>query len=167
MKPQKLFRSLALCALALCVLLLGVFHSSPASSVSSAARTPAGQGSAVPETAVNPLAAQTLSRLRSTTGQQIAAHASRRTGVYDFVRVSTASPTSVLASDNPLGTPESRARAFLSNFGGLVGMTEVERRLAGNNTGAATTSASALQLVRVTTDKLGMTHARFDQPTWV
>lgn len=113
--------------------------------------------------AVNPLAVQTLERLRAASGQQVATHASRRTGVYDSVRV-VGGATSVLAAANALQSPEARARGFLASYGGLVGMTATERQLAATSTAPlATTDASALLLARVLTEKNGATHVKFDQ----
>ncbi|MBA3240945.1 MAG: M4 family metallopeptidase, partial [Acidobacteria bacterium] len=85
---------------------------------------------------------------------------------YDFVR---AEGTGVLASDNPLNTPDSRARAFLAAHGGLFGMSDAERQALSGTNAAVTTNAttaatlSMLQLSKVSTDRLGMTHARFRQ----
>ena len=84
------------------------------------------------------------------------------TGVYDFVR---AKGTATLpAADNPLGTPEMRARAFLSQNGDLVGMSATERSLVASSTVPGdSVSASALKVNSVSTDKIGATHVKFDQ----
>jgi Zn-dependent metalloprotease len=131
----------------------------PETAAGRAAAAPARETSA-PAASVIPLAAQTLERLRSAGGREVKAHASPRTGVYDFVQAA-GGLNAVLAADNPLASPESRARAFLGNFGGLFGMTEAERRLASG--AASQTPGSTLQLARVRTDRLGTTHVKFDQ----
>ena len=127
------------------------------------AAAPRAEEQAAAAAAVSPLAAQTLERLRGASGQQVATHASRRTGVYDSVRV-VGGPTSVLAAANALLTPEARARGFLAEFGGLVGMTAAERQLAADAAAPpATTDASALVLARVKTEANGAAHVKFDQ----
>jgi Zn-dependent metalloprotease len=110
----------------------------------------------------SPAAAQALARLQSSSTNQIVSHVSRATGVFDFVR---ASGTGVLPSaDNFLGSPESRARAFLSQNGDLVGMSALERTLvASSSAPSVTVAASALRVAKISTDSIGSTHVKFDQ----
>ena len=73
MQPRKTARISILLALTLAASALFLLH-------------PAAPQADTVVTAVSPLAAQTLARLRSAAGVQITAHSSPRTGVYDFVR---------------------------------------------------------------------------------
>jgi Zn-dependent metalloprotease len=138
-----------------------MFTSSPRSSAQSAqVKNPSAQQSATTGITASPAAAETLARLQSAAGNQIAAHVSRETGVYDFVRVKG---TGILSADSALATPEARARNFLSVYGALVGMSDVERGLVTNLIADGTTSASALKVAQTFTDRFGATHVRFDQ----
>lgn len=108
----------------------------------------------------NPASAQALQRLQSSTGTQIVSNVSRATGAYDFVRAGAGT----LAAVNPLATPESRARTFLSQNGDLVGMSAAERTLVTSSSAPGNlVSASALRVAKVTTDAIGSTHVKFDQ----
>lgn len=117
---------------------------------------------AVVQVAAIPSAAQALARLQSSSGTQIVSHVSRATAVYDFVR---AGGTATLpAAVNPLASPESRARTFLSQNGDLVGMSATERTLVASSSAPAdTVPASALKVAKVITDAIGRTHVKFDQ----
>ncbi len=139
-----------------------IFSSSSKSAARSISTSQTQEGQSLPvKVSVSPAAAQALSSLQSSTHGQVFSHVSRETGVYDFVR---ATGGAVLASDNVLATPESRARAFLSQYGALVGMTSAERSLVGNaNAAGTTTTASTLKAAKVTTDTTGTTHVKFDQ----
>jgi Zn-dependent metalloprotease len=108
---------------------------------------------------VDPAAAKVLAKLQIATNGQIVSHVSRETGVYDFM---SATGTAVLASDNILATPEARARAFLSQHGGLVGMSDAERSLVGNASASGAT-VSTLKATKVFIDRTGRTHVKFDQ----
>lgn len=135
---------------------------------STAARVQSTQTSAAPPSdgsvQPSPLAARALAALSSAAGGQVVAHVSRETGVYDFVR---ATGSNVLASGGvALASPESRARAFLGQHGGVLGMTEAERNLvASGGANANSTAASALSFARVVPDPSapGASHVKFDQ----
>ena len=122
---------------------------------------PAGGSSAAPQLAAVDVARQSLAALQNDTRTKISAAVSRETGAYNFVNAEGAG---VLAADNPLATPEERARVFLSTRGGLVGMSAAERDLVANPSAATSgADASALQVAKVATDHIGATHVKFNQ----
>ena len=108
-----------------------------------------------------PQAQQALTALQNATTAQLVTQVSRETGAYSFVR---ADGGGVLAADNPLASPEQRARVFLGDNGGLLGMSAIERDFVLNpgNVSVAT-AASSLQLENVSIDALGHTHVKFNQ----
>src|SRR3712207_2046125 len=85
-------------------------------------------------------AAQALAALQATRPAQIVADVSRETGAYTFVRAEGAD---VLAADNPLASPEERARVFLASNGALVGMNDTERSLIADANRAAAAAATS------------------------
>ena len=152
------YRAAFISLLALSVLALFLFGSSPGSSAQ-VQNTPSRSAQVMP---ANPAAAQALARLQTSSGTQIVSNVSRATGAYDFVRA--AGTATLPAAVNPLASPESRARTFLSQNGDLVGMSATERALAATSSApAATVAASALKVAGVSTDKIGSTHVKFDQ----
>ncbi|HEX8679572.1 MAG TPA: hypothetical protein VF683_06420, partial [Chthoniobacterales bacterium] len=126
----------------------------------SAAATPPAQ-TAGAEGAI-PAAEQTLAALQSSRPSSIVADVSRETGAYTFVRSEGAD---VLAADNPLASPEDRARVFLAAHGALVGMNDGERAAVADASRAAGLSmpGSALEVSRTFTDDIGATHVKFNQ----
>ncbi|MCA1593630.1 MAG: M4 family metallopeptidase [Acidobacteria bacterium] len=153
--PRKMFRATLVGLLILSLFVFSKFSRSASSSAQIATNTSA------PAVAADPAAAAVLDNLQTLTGNQIVSHVSRETGVYDFVRADGA--TAVLSADNPLTTPEARARGFLGQYGALVGMSDVERSLIGGQTVSGQTTASNLKLLRISTDALQNTHVKFDQ----
>ncbi len=122
---------------------------------------PAGRDEAAPQFVAADVARESLAALQARIPAKIGAAVSRETGAYNFV---TAHGAGVLAADNPLATPEERARVFLSAHGGMLGMSAAERHLAANPTAATSGApASALQLANVATDHIGATHVKFNQ----
>ncbi len=114
------------------------------------------------QVSADPGAAQALARLQASSGTLIVSHVSTTTAVYDFVRASGSATLPVI--DNPLATPEMRARTFLSQNGDLIGMNAAERGLAASSTAPAdTVAASSLKLTGVSKDSIGATHLKFDQ----
>ena len=157
MKSRQLFRATLLCALILSTLALSMLNFSQRSTAQSVqVKNQTTTQSAI----ASPAAAETLAHLKSSAGSEIAAHVSRETGVYDFVR---AKGTGVLSADSILATPEARARNFLSVHGALVGMSNIERSLVTNQSADSTTAASTLKVSKVFIDRMGTTHVRFDQ----
>jgi Zn-dependent metalloprotease/PKD repeat protein len=75
----------------------------------------------------------------------------------------------VLMSDSGTGSPETRARAFLSRHGDVIGMSADERaRVAPTagprvKTNAASSDGTDLRMKRVETDNIGETHVRMSQ----
>lgn len=158
---SKYFRASLFGLLILSAIALAMFNYSPRSGAQiEVAGQQTNVGVSGPTVAVsNPLAAQALARLQNS-GAQVFAHASNETGVYDFVR---ATGNGVIVTDNALATPEMRARAFLNQHGGLVGMNDTERALALNPAATGVAGASALSLSKVYQDNAGQTHVRLDQ----
>ena len=164
MKPRSLIRATSLfCLLVLASLSLHIFSSSSNSSAQVGLKTPQTGGTIAPTagTTASPSASAALDKLKGTggAGSQVTATVSRVTGVYSFVQAGGAG---VLAADNPLASPESRARTFLAANGALVGMSDTERNLV-KTPGSTATAASTLLASKVATDSLGMTHVRFAQ----
>ena len=145
--------------LAASLILFALIPAELVSSPSAAARTAPLQADVGVEAA--PQAQQALVTLQNASTAQLVTQVARETGAFSFVR---ADGGGVLAADNPLATPEQRARVFLGENGGLVGMNATERDFAANP-GNVTVSAaaSALKLDGVSTDALGQTHVKFDQ----
>ena len=125
------------------------------------AQPAANQPVAAQERAV-PAAEQALAVLQSSRPGNIVADVSRETGAYTFVR---ADGGGVLAADNPLASPEERARVFLATNGAVIGMNDADRTMVADASRAAdaATPASTLQTTRVFTDEIGATHVRFNQ----
>ena len=155
MKPQSIIRFALLGLLAVSSLAVAL-HVSPSKSAAAGGQ---GTGQPPPVAVANPVASQALAKLQGLTGGQTVTHVSRETGVYDFVRAS--GTAAVLVADNPLVAAETRARNFLGEHGGLIGMSAAERTTVKN--AGATGTASTLKVAKTFSDATGSTHVKFNQ----
>ena len=104
-------------------------------------------------------AADPLDVLAANAGGRIAVHFADETGAPDFIR---AYPGALIARDGGKGSPEVRARRFLSTYGAAIGMSPAERRVAAPGATPSGT-ASALRLTGVERDATGRFDVRFAQ----
>ncbi len=101
---------------------------------------------------------QSLEQLQQSSGNALSAQVSGKTGAYSFVR---AAAGSVIVSADKAASAKSRALSFLSNHGGLIGMTGAEQTAVSK--GGAPAEGSELRMVKDQKDALGFSHVRLNQ----
>lgn len=156
---MKVFGATLCCLAAIIVGALRVFETAAAAGAGSAMQN---QTKVAPtaQAKASPRASAALEKLRQRATSSVNSHVARETGSYDMVR---ATDGGVLITDNTAGSPEQRAFAFLSEHGGIVGMSDAERQLATNSSAANAPRASELKVAKVFKDTIGGSHVRLNQ----
>jgi len=158
--PSRL-RIVAAFVFCLTALALGAFRISESAGAAGSHNAPQQRPAEQVPAKAAPRASAALEKLRPRATTVIASHVARETGNYDFVR---ATDGGVLTTDNSSASAEQRAIAFLREHGGLIGMSDAERALAGAQSGpVAARGASTLKAGKAAKDSLGSSHVRLNQ----
>ncbi|HEX4899814.1 MAG TPA: M4 family metallopeptidase, partial [Pyrinomonadaceae bacterium] len=119
-----------------------------------------GQTAAPAQAKAAPRASAALEKLRLRATSVVDSHVARETRHFDFVR---AKDGGVLTTDNSSASPEQRALSFLSEHGGLIGMSETEKALAANTDAKSARGASTFKASKTFKDSIGGEHVRLNQ----